>query len=356
MNHSTEALSNVKELGDKEQLHALQTSAECDLPQDISSEKLSHGFSNLHKQFEGLTSKSTLEVHSQVMHSVDAAECPLDSQQEKSVSPLADNLSASCASVVVEANNSKKCSELIKGGSPFRLLQGYASDDSSEDDDKLMNENINPLTVLPTFVTSASNHSKDTGSCLERDTGSKSQQLIRKDKKVSGQLSESSLSHKAANCSRDLREEVKDAGTSFMTTGRADGCLDINPGNKSSATDSTSHVDFQRNVTLDVADGHVISKRGKTKENEEKKEKSDSTSLKVDEFGRLVREGSSDSDSDSGHTNKHERRGQRGRSRSHSRSQSPLDRRTRRSSWRRKERRSRSRRYQLHYVYMCPIS
>ncbi|PON70563.1 Zinc finger, CCCH-type [Parasponia andersonii] len=300
MNQSTGALLTVKELDDKEQL-----------------------------QSEGLTSKSASKVHSQVMYSVGGAECLLDSHLEKSVSPLADNLSASCASVAVEANNSEKCSELIKGGSPIRLLQDYASDGSSEDDDQLLHEGLNPSTVLPSFIAGASSHNKDTGSCIGKDPGSKSRHCLRKDEKGSGQLS-------------DSQGEVKDAGIAFIATVRADECLDNNPGNKSFAIDATSHVDFQRKVTLDCADAHVISKRGKTKENEEKKEKSESASLKVDEFGRLVREGSIDSESDSGYTDRHVRRGKRGRSRS--RSRSPLDRRrTRRSLRRRKEKRSRSR-------------
>lgn len=351
MNHSSEAVLNVKKLGDKEQLDAPQISAECRQQRGIFSEKISHEPLNLDEKCEGLTTKSALEVHSQVMHSVGGAECPLDNHLEKHVSPVADHLSASCASVAVEANNSKKCSDFIKGGGPIRLLQDYASDDDSEDGDQLLHEDINPLTALPSFVAGASIDRKDTGSGLDRDTGSMIQYCHRKEGKGSEQLSESSMLHKAADCSGNSRGEVENAGIAFMTSGRADGCLDNNPGNKSSATDATSHVDFRRKVILDGTDGHVISKRGKTEENEGTKAKCESASLKVDEFGRLVREGSSASDSDSGYTNRHERRRKRGRSRN--RSRSPLDRRRMRSSRRRQEKRSRSRRYQ-HYVYVCP--
>ncbi|XP_062116749.1 uncharacterized protein LOC133830715 [Humulus lupulus] len=337
MNHSSESLFNVKELDDKEQQCAPPISPECTLPQDISSEKLLYGSLNFREHCEDLTSKSTSDVHGQVMNSTGDAECFLLNHIEKNDSPLADNLSAPCAAVAVEANNSKMCSELIKGGSPIRLLQDYASDDCSEDDQLLHEHNKS----LPSFIEGASIHSKDTSSCLEKEMGPKSQQCIGENEKGSGHLSESSLSHKAADCSQDLQGEVKDADMVYITTGRADGWIDNDPGSKRPATDATSCVDFQRKAILDVADGHVISKRAKNKENEEKKEKLESASLKVDEFGRLFRESSSDSNSDSAYPNRHSRRGKRGRSRSHSRS--PLDKRTRRSSWRRKEKRSRSR-------------
>lgn len=78
------------------------------------------------------------------------------------------------------------------------------------------------------------------------------------------------------------------------------------------------------------------------KENDAEKGRLGSSPIKIDEFGRLVREGGSDSDSDDLH---YRRRHKSRRSRNSSESRSPVDRRRgRRSPRRRRERRSRSRR------------
>lgn len=99
----------------------------------------------------------------------------------------------------------------------------------------------------------------------------------------------------------------------------------------------------------EVKDGACMDVVCRTEKSQEtKKAKFESVPPKVDEFGRLVREGSSDSDSDDSLYNKrYNKRGRsrihsHSRSRSRSRSRSPLDSR-RGSSWRRREKRSRSR-------------
>ncbi|XP_060968213.1 uncharacterized protein LOC115710497 isoform X1 [Cannabis sativa] len=303
MSHSSEPLLSVKEVDDKEQQRAPLISPECSKLQDAPSEMPLLGFFNSREHCEDLTLKSTSDFHDQVMNSVGNAECFFDNHIEKNDSPVGDDLSASFASVAVEANNSNRCSELIRGGSPIRLLQDYVSDDCSEDNQLLHEDNKS----LPSFIEGASIHSGDTN-CLEKEASSKRQHSIGENEKDSGRLSESSLFEKAADCSQDLQGEVKDADVVCITTGKTD--------------------------------DQVISKRAKNKENEEKKANLESTSLKVDEFGRLFREGSSDSNSDSAYTNKHGRREKRGRSQS--RSQSPLNKRTR-SSRQRKAKRSRSR-------------
>ena len=162
MNHSSEPLYNVKELDDKEQQRAPPISPECSLPLDFSSEMLLHGSLNSREHCEDLTSKSTSDFRGQVMSSTVDDECLLDNHIEKNDSALAGNLSSPCASVAVEANTSKRCSELIKGGSPIRLLQDYASDDCSEDDQLLHAHNKS----LPSFVKGDSIGSTDTRSCL----------------------------------------------------------------------------------------------------------------------------------------------------------------------------------------------
>lgn len=346
MNLSAETLLHIKEHDMKKQLHAPKISPERSLAQDKSSEKLSCG--SLLEQSEGLSSKPDLRFHSQVMDPVIAADRFLDSDPEKTIFPLPDNSNPSGASVASEAINSKEHHEAIKGGSPIRLLQDYASDDDSENDDELLYKDINPSTVWPSLRPDASSSSRHTGICVETVLVAESQHCIGKSKKVSRWQSESNLSQKAAECSPVSPGEVMAGGRAAITTRRTDGYVDGNPGKRSSVKDVSSLADFRKIAASGGPDGHVISNEGMTeKENEEKKAKFESASLKVDEFGRLFREGSNDSDSDSRYANRCEKRGKRSRSRSWSRSRSPSPvdrRRTRRSSWRRKEKRSRSRR------------
>lgn len=203
--------------------------------------------------------------------------------QKRSTTVSPEGSSPSRGSTASKAINFRNSSNQPgKSGSPFRLLQDYASDDSAENDDEPFHEDHNTLAILPSIKVDPSSSEKAIGSHLGSDVGLKSPHRTKKSK-------------------------VASVG----------------------------------------ADVDVISKRDKDlKENEEKEAKFESAPLKVDEFGRLVREGSSDSDYDSRYTS---RRRKSGRSRSHSRS--PIDRSRRRSSWRRREKRSRSRRYKHHFAY-----
>uniref|UniRef100_A0A803M0Q3 C3H1-type domain-containing protein n=1 Tax=Chenopodium quinoa TaxID=63459 RepID=A0A803M0Q3_CHEQI len=170
--------------------------------------------------------------------------------------------------------------------SPFRLIQNYASDDSS-DDGKLSRENVK--------VIADSLHGK------------------------SGALSSRyDLEHGNVNSKSSKRPETG-LDQSVTTYDRVEG--------------SNPNTAFH---------GKYVSSL-KNAEKEDKK--STPTAVKVDEFGRLVKEGGSESESEDAHHIR--RRGRRDRSRNHSRSRSPSDRRRkrspRRSPRRRKERRSRSR-------------
>ena len=324
MDNSTDGLLNAEEIDGKEQSNAPQISPENIILPDISSE-----FLNPHQQSEDLTLRPAVKVHSQVMHEVDAVECPADNNLGKTVSHPANSLSPFSTSLAAETTTSRNNSKFIKAGSPIRLLQEYASDDSSENDDELLHKDINPShSKLLTSRAGASSLIKDTSSCLETDARSKSQ------------LFKSNM-----NC--------KAAGMASINTRIADRRPENNHGNKKAAKDATFHLDFRNKSILDDGGAHDISKMHKTlNENEEKQAKSVSDSLRVDEFGRLVREGASDSDSDRGYADRHERRAKRDRSRS--RSRSPLDRRrTRRSSRRRKEKQNRSRRY--NFILLCVL-
>lgn len=215
---------------------------------------------------------------------VEAAEHSMASNRRNSTSVSPEGSSPSrdsAASKAIYLRNSS--TQPGKSGSPFRLLQDYASDDSSENDGEPFHEDHNTSAISSSIKADTTVSDKATESHVGSDVGSKS-------------------SH------RKKKAKVASVGP----------------------------------------DVDLITRRDKDlKENEEKEAKLESA---LDEFGRLVREGSSDSDYDSRYAN---RRGKRGRSRSHSRS--PVDRGRRRSSWRRRERRSRSRRYKHHLVYVFSV-
>lgn len=230
-----------------------------------------------------------------------AAEYPLASDVEKSSIPIADDQNTLSAPAASEANNSDRFSnQVTKVGSPFSLLKEYASDNSSENDDEAFVEDVN-VKIVPPSVTAVS------------------------------------------------KSTHKDIESPCMT-------------NEESRRPSESKKPYKEKDASDGAGVDVASRRGESQEG--KKDKFESVPSKVDEFGRLVRDGSSDSNSDDSHYSKrHNRRGRsrsRSRSRIHSRSRnrnrnrsrsrnryrsrSPLNSK-RRSSRRRREKRSRSRRY-----------
>ncbi|ONK60662.1 uncharacterized protein A4U43_C08F21180 [Asparagus officinalis] len=150
----------------------------------------------------------------------------------------------------------------VKDGSPFRLIQGYASDDSEEDDkmDKMENaEEGDALSCLPVKATS--------------------QSAI---------------------------------------------CPSVNPSNEGfdphyheRLNDEIMKCEPSQSSGLVAAD-NMDTHDQVGKHQPEKYANQDSTELDVDEFGRLVRKGTSDTDSDEVHLSK--RRSRRGRKRSRSRS------------------------------------
>lgn len=163
--------------------------------------------------------------------------------------------------------------------SPFRLIQGYASDDSPESDNDPHLENISPEAVSP--------HVK------ENDIEAKNS---------------SELDTGVGPLSLNIASKIPESSTKFE--------------------DLDNRIDKQicHLKGNDVADPKIVGAR----------KKDCNAKLEVDEFGRMVKKGGSDSDSDDYYAR---RRGRRGRSRSRSRSRSPNRRRRR---WRDKRSRSRS--------------
>lgn len=315
VHNSSDALNrtsdiNHGELDVKKHLHGAQSSPEWTGPQGISFEKVSSSLSECQLIIQGAPSRVDI-------CSTGASESPLASQQEKSSIPKADDRNKLDASAAAEATNSDGFSNHITVNSPFRLLQDYASENSSEDGDV----GIPPSSVTTNVKSSA----KDAGSQFE--VGSKNPCMT---DKMSGLQYE----YRRSKLSLDTKKDVRSTDTTLIIE---------------------SHEAFQGKDALNGSPIDIAFKRDKSQEG--KKTKSECLP-KVDEYGRLVREGSSDSNSDGSRYNKRRKRGRsrsrsRSSKRSHSRSRSPLDsRRRRRSPPRRREKRNRSPRYFLQ-LYMC---
>ncbi|KAJ4831847.1 hypothetical protein Tsubulata_017513 [Turnera subulata] len=186
-----------------------------------------------------------------------------------------------------------------KGSSPFRLLQNYASGDSSENGEEPQRESAISKTAPPLLIAGTDSMHKD----------------------------------------KDISYNLK-AGRPSPVGGLAMECI-VKHDNQASREHADSAEVFPKAGTS----GGAVSKvalSGKDQKDEDKNTKrAPPNPQKIDRFGRLVREGASDSDSDDSLNSRRRRR--RGKSRS--RSRSPVDRRRRspRRSPRRRRRRSRSR-------------
>ncbi|XP_051115671.1 uncharacterized protein LOC127240866 [Andrographis paniculata] len=226
-----------------------------------------------------------------------------------------ENFNTPSVPIVTEAiGNSNLSGPVNEGTDPFSLLQDYASDDSSE------NEGAN----VPGDGSSQSNKDGHTnldtgkvckfGSELHRQSVSEASKNI-----LVNSVNESPSMMEADSISIGTREVKEISGRS----------------SRRQEFECDQHKDSSRHYDTDIGceDAKMCPSDIK----------SDVTKLNVDEFGRLIREGVSDSDtSDSPRYARKQGRRARKRSRSQSRSPSPRGRRRRRSPWR-KERRGRSR-------------
>lgn len=254
------------------------------------------------------------------MHSAGAAECALSGCVKKSTNPGFEDLSPSRASLVAAGISSKE--SFIKGGSPFRLIQGYASDDSAgDDDDGPCLEDVSPVRV--SVADGTTGLPEDMGTDLDMNVGSRNVSVTEK-----GFMS--------------LRESTVIASDALDSSTKTDE-FGINNHGKQMCSDPASSCEvFGHEILLQ---GDVDIPNNVKLQKEDAKQASPQ---KVDGFGRLVREGGSESDFDgpcySGNRSK--------RSRNWSWSRSPQDeRRKSRSPWRRKERQSRSHRYTYYSLY-----
>lgn len=223
--------------------------------------------------------------------------------------------------------------ELVTGTSAFRLLQDYASDDNSDNDNDPRSEDITqaPVHPLGDSVSACMGSEKDSSFMINETTKSSSES-----ERGIGPSSERVVSLAASIPSKSLDSSLVLQGPfGEVDTTVKDKRHDNSRAKQQYTSDGISDKDLEQKSN---GRSHVrpASDVGKTRKEDGKYYST--AQQKVDEFGRLIREGGSDSDSDDlRHSRRH---GKRGRIRS--RSRSPHDR--RRSPQRRRQKRSRSRR------------
>ncbi|XP_074316466.1 uncharacterized protein LOC141652766 isoform X2 [Silene latifolia] len=214
---------------------------------------------------------------------------------------------------VAETKPEDSSSQLGSIDSPFRLIPNYASDDNSEDELPYDQGEAQAVPAPPKLRLSTLSDDNKSGAASEPGIGQTLAVCV-----------DSSLVKQETLV---VPSESQETSTKVGSSGKH-GIRDKNDGDDPSDLKTRFHVTRSRGFDNDASHDTQI--------------KDKKTAHKVDEFGRLVKEGASDSESDG--TRQVRRRGRRDRSRS--RSRSPSDRK-RRSPWRsprrRKGRRSRSR-------------
>lgn len=322
----------------KEQLPTSQSLEDFNSSKEALASKVSFkGSSKLHENEEGPKVKTDSDglgsgrmfsvVHGPITNSTGTAELPLASNLKKSNNAnLSNDIVPFEASTTAEENSSKKDSGLCsKVGSPFRLIQEYASD-GSENEAESYKIDDNPVKINLPIKMGSKNLHKET---------------------ISGPLPESRVSCKGLGFPPDTEGMVK--GT-LLASSATTALVRKMDENQVFDKIGASPEAFQQKDSTTITHVASTSTEKLQKDNEEKDVNSVATQPKLDRFGRLLREDASDSDSD----NSRYGGGRRGRgrnwSRSHSRSQSrsrsrsPLKRRRRRWSPRRSPRRSLRRR------------
>lgn len=295
-----------------------------------------------------MKSARSVSVHSPVNDSNEVAEFPLGTVSERSAAPLDDDFIRNGTSDHNEATNPDRDSgQLMRSGSPIGLLQEYASDETSDNEDEGCAADANVITVSAGADTGVSVAHKDSVNYLETDIGSSTTQ------NGLGLLSRTSQND--SELSPHLVQESKGTRSVSCTS---DGCVEHNLENQVSVNFTSSTEAFQgKDGSGGTGVNNDVKSSNAEQEDERKTSKFEPTVLKVDEFGRHLREGATDSDSDDSRS--HRTRRLNKRDRSWSRSRSPVDtrrRRRRRSPRRRKDKRSQSRRYVLLCIVGCPIS
>ncbi|KAL8150626.1 hypothetical protein V2J09_020434, partial [Rumex salicifolius] len=204
---------------------------------------------------------------------------------------------------------------------PFRLFKDYSSDESSEGDAR---EPVSTLQFHEAVAVAS-------GRCKMQDSSeSEATRLGHSESHMKGAQCKQ---HKdfGASLAPEISANELIPGPSSLEK-KSDVAVESNV--RAYASKQSDSLDLEERDALESSGVGLVSDSGK----DQRVHPKSSASVKVDEFGRLIREGASETDSDD--SSHYRRRGRRGSRRSSSRS--PPKRR-RRSPWRRKERRSLSR-------------
>ncbi|CAO2818468.1 unnamed protein product [Amaranthus hypochondriacus] len=301
--------------------------SDVDMEDDITQFDKEHGVNNSVEDLKP-ESVSAGEVSALPKHENDD-----DLQQSRGISPSVRSSLVANFQADGESKSDKPAHQPTVIHSPFRMIQNYASDNSSDDDGAPCHENVKAVIVehpLDKSETSVLHEDKEhinvnirSGIICETESVQSSTACLESEQtKEQDDL-------QAIKCG--LPEATNRSLRSFKTDdldGRIEG--------------SKANVSFQGKHGSVSSGVDSISTQKDVKKQDKK---NNPAASKVDEFGRLVKEDASESESDDSYHLR--RRGRRDRSRSRSRSRSPSDKRMkrrspRRSPRRRKERRSRS--------------
>lgn len=298
------------------------------------------GPSSILRDGEDDKDSSFIEDVSPVRPSPGAAECAIDGSMQQSVRPLTQD--STWVNVMPAAACGKTIETprvFVKDGSPFRLIQGYASDDSGEDDKKNSVDTINPIKTSPSAAVGRTGFQKDKGYEFPLNFSPRS-------------VRETERSRHQIDSGHSLSTMPKETDTFGSSSPQKSAPPQYPVDAIGNVTDLSIHEQHDQRLHVkagnsepsgksDVVRGKRINADRQVTKLHLKDAKQDSAAPNVDEFGRLVREGVSDSDSDGMHYN--ERRGKRVKS--WSRSRSPGENRWKRRSRspRRRDKRSRSR-------------
>ncbi|XP_058070475.1 uncharacterized protein LOC131219386 [Magnolia sinica] len=330
----------------KGQLLATQSSTKPLMQEDVSGTLSGSGSSPLllgqgKEDDQSTFARPHTEDLSLVRSSSKAIECTLDSNMQASNKRLIAYSSPVKVSPPTGGGYSEEIPRVIvKDGSPFKLIQDYASDDSADDDKGTCLEDVSPVRVSPPVTQDISCVNEDKRNDMDSDLDVKNVSTTEIGFSIATGLTEAAqnsdssvLLNKVASPTVIVRDLLDSGEKTDELSIHKDKCQASIGGTESlevlNHNDALPGNDFDFDVQPEKFHQEVDAKRA-------------STALNVDEFGRLVREGGSDSDSDGMHYAG--RRSKRGRS--WSRSRSPQEgrwRRRSRSPWRRRDKRSRSR-------------
>ncbi|KAI3439720.1 uncharacterized protein J3R85_004571 [Psidium guajava] len=260
--------------------------------------------------------------------------------------PAGVNISQKLTTVPADVSTPPISSPAVKSGRPFRLVQDYASNYSSENCAVLHSKETHTmaeLSVAPGNINKSDYTECRSESDLQVANLGKIELVVRP-------LSESGKSFVAPTHVFNVKTRIVETVATSSEIGLSDEPSDTNYNDQGTIHNAAYLEAFARNNSLRSLSTGSHENGTSEKETGGEKLRSYLTSVQVDEFGRLVGKGASDSDLDN---SLYAGRRHKKRERSRSRSQSAVGRRNRRRrslQWA-LDRRNRSHRYLPKFIY-----